>query len=108
MIGGRIDHGHHKGVAYDALHETLAFDKAVAAGLKLIDTEDTLVVVTADHGHVMTMSGYQSRGNPIFGKWDKWQGILSEVSFPRWHVQHVAIGLNMQNVFFLLFFFLKL
>ena len=29
--GGRIDHGHHANSAYMALHDTLAFDRAVAA-----------------------------------------------------------------------------
>ena len=28
--------------------------------------EETLLVITADHSHVFTLGGYQSRGNDIF------------------------------------------
>lgn len=65
--GGRIDHGHHAGVAYNALRDTLAFEEAVEKALEMVDLDETLVIVTADHGHVMTMAGYPSRGNPILG-----------------------------------------
>lgn len=65
--GGRIDHGHHASSAYLALHETIAFADAVAEALRRVDLEDTLVVVTADHGHTLTFAGYPTRGNPILG-----------------------------------------
>lgn len=65
--GGRIDHGHHASSAYLALHETVAFGEAVAAALDRVDLEETLVVVTADHGHTLTFAGYPTRGNPILG-----------------------------------------
>ncbi|BDA86212.1 alkaline phosphatase [Aureimonas sp. SA4125] len=66
--GGRIDHAHHAGNAQRALEDTLAFDAAVKAVLEKTNREDTLLVVTADHGHTMTINGYPKRGNPIFGK----------------------------------------
>nr|CAB3221345.1 CiAP endoderm-specific alkaline phosphatase precursor [Phallusia mammillata] len=65
--GGRIDHAHHATSAYDALHDTLAFDDAVAQALKMTSQTDTLLIVTADHSHVFTMGGYSERGNPILG-----------------------------------------
>ena len=65
---GRIDHGHHAGNAYNALHETIGLSDAVAVALAQVDLSETLVIVTADHSHVMTFAGYQKRGNPILGK----------------------------------------
>ncbi len=65
---GRIDHAHHAGNAYGALHDTIAFAEAVAAADELTNDEDTLIIVTADHGHVFTIAGYPKRGNPILGK----------------------------------------
>ncbi len=66
--GGRIDHAHHYNNAYNALNETVEFSNAVAAALAATDADETLIIVTADHSHVMTMSGYPTRGNPILGK----------------------------------------
>ena len=65
---GRIDHGHHIGSAYKALSETTELAKAVALASSLTNDDDTLILVTADHSHVMTMAGYPTRGNPILGK----------------------------------------
>ncbi len=66
--GGRIDQAHHLGNAYRALTDTIEFSNAVRAALSLTDPRETLIVVTADHSHVMTMAGYPHRGNPILGK----------------------------------------
>ncbi len=65
--GGRIDHASHGGNAYRALEDTLAFAAAVEQAMELTSAEDTLLVVTADHGHTLTISGYPRRGNPILG-----------------------------------------
>ncbi|MFN3608908.1 MAG: alkaline phosphatase [Hyphomonas sp.] len=65
--GGRIDHAHHGGNAIRALEDTLAFDAAVAAALEMTSKEDTLIIVTADHSHSLTINGYPQRGNPILG-----------------------------------------
>lgn len=64
---GRIDHAHHAGQAMRSLEETLAFDAAIAAALKRVDLTETLVIVTADHSHTLTISGYPKRGSPIGG-----------------------------------------
>jgi alkaline phosphatase len=69
--GGRIDHAHHQGNAFLALGETIEFANAVDAAASLTDPRDTLIIVTADHGHVLTMSGYPRRGNPILGLVDE-------------------------------------
>ena len=42
-------------------------DQALNATLAMVDLEETLVVVTADHGHTMSIGGYQSRGADIRG-----------------------------------------
>ena len=65
---GRIDHAHHAGNAYGALMDTVEYSNAVQTAVNLTSQEDTLIIVTADHSHVMTMGGYVTRGNPILGK----------------------------------------
>ncbi|MES2579503.1 MAG: alkaline phosphatase [Pseudomonadota bacterium] len=65
---GRIDHGHHAGNAYRALSDTVALSDAVKKALEKVDLKDTLIIVTADHSHTMTMAGYPARGNPVLGK----------------------------------------
>ena len=66
--GGRIDHAHHGVNAARALEDTDAFDQAIATALEMTRAEDTLIIVTADHSHTMTMAGYPRRNNPILGK----------------------------------------
>lgn len=66
--GGRIDHGHHAGYAKLAITETVEFSNAVEKALSMVDLNETLIIVTADHAHTMTFSGYAQRGNPILGK----------------------------------------
>ena len=65
---GRIDHAHHTSNAYNALSDTVEFSNAVDAALQATNGDDTLIIVTADHGHVFTMAGYPKRGNPILGQ----------------------------------------
>jgi len=64
---GRIDHGHHASNAYRALTDTVALSEAVDVVLREADPAETLVVVTADHSHVLTLGGYPTRGNDILG-----------------------------------------
>lgn len=65
--GGRIDHAHHLTNAYRALVDTVAFADAVAAAVALTEPAETLILVTADHSHTLTMAGYPVRGSPILG-----------------------------------------
>lgn len=65
--GARIDHGHHESKAAKALDETVQLDLAVRTAAGMTDPEDTLIVVTSDHAHTMTMSGYSNRGHNILG-----------------------------------------
>jgi len=65
--GGRIDHGHHITNPYRALTDAQAFARAVGAVLARVDLDETLVLVTADHGHTLSIAGYPERGNDILG-----------------------------------------
>lgn len=65
--GGRVDHGLHAGDAQRALGDAAALDEAVAAAIAMTNPEETLIIVTADHSHTLTISGYPQRGNPILG-----------------------------------------
>jgi alkaline phosphatase len=66
--GGRIDHAHHAGNAYRALTEAIEFSHAVKTALEKTNPQKTLIIVTADHSHVLTIAGYPQRGNSILGK----------------------------------------
>ncbi len=65
--GGRIDHALHATNALRALEETAEFDRTVRKVLEMVDLQDTLVVVTADHGHTLSINGYPARGTSILG-----------------------------------------
>ncbi|CAD7005712.1 unnamed protein product [Ceratitis capitata] len=65
--GAKIDMGHHSNRAHLALEETAEFARAVELARELTNEEDTLIVVTADHSHTMTMNGYPSRDADVFG-----------------------------------------
>ena len=56
--GAKIDMAHHDTRARRSLEETEEFNKAVEVALKLTSEEDTLIVVTSDHAHTMTINGY--------------------------------------------------
>ncbi|CAL8309771.1 unnamed protein product [Lota lota] len=64
---GRIDHGHHSGMAKRALTEAVQFDRAIERAAEITSEQDTLTVVTADHSHVFAFGGHSHRGNSVFG-----------------------------------------
>ena len=63
--GGRIDHALHGTNAKRALTDAVALDDAVKTALGKVDLNETLIVVTADHDHTMTINGYAAKGNPV-------------------------------------------
>ena len=63
----RIDHAHHGGNAYRALKDTQEFAEAVAAARAMTSDQETLIIVTADHGHTMIFQGYAAKGSDILG-----------------------------------------
>lgn len=65
--GGLIDIAHHETKAAISLDETLEFDKAIELARAMTDPQDTLIVVTSDHAHPLTISGYPGRGTDILG-----------------------------------------
>lgn len=76
--GGRIDHAHHAGNAYRSLTDAVAMAEAVQTAMDLTSEADTLILVTADHSHTLTISGYPRRGNPILGKVETGLGELTK------------------------------
>jgi alkaline phosphatase len=59
--GGRIDHALHNTNAKRALEDLVAFDEAIKAAVGKVDLSNTLIVVTADHDHTLTINGYGQR-----------------------------------------------
>ncbi|RUS91551.1 hypothetical protein EGW08_000666, partial [Elysia chlorotica] len=62
---GRIDHANHDNWAHKAFAEVEAMNQAVLRAKELTADHDTLIVVSADHSHVLSIAGYADRGNPI-------------------------------------------
>ncbi len=65
--GARIDMANHANNAARALEDLVAFDEAVKTARAMTDPADTLIIVTADHSHGLTINGYPKRNNPILG-----------------------------------------
>lgn len=98
--GGRIDHAHHYNNAYRALDETLAMETALLAAMSMINPSETLLVLTADHSHVMTMGGQATpRGQPVLGKMTM-ICVLSLVCIK--FIEIVGIDLIFVSIYFLI------
>lgn len=69
--GAEIDIAHHETMAKKALDETVEFSKAIQKASDITSRLDTLIVVTADHAHTMSLAGYPTRGNDILGNADQ-------------------------------------
>jgi alkaline phosphatase len=65
--GGRVDHSLHDGNLFRSMTDGLAYQAAVQYAADRTSDQDTLIVSTADHSHVLEMNGYCGRGSPING-----------------------------------------
>ena len=57
-----VDKAHHKNFAKKALEEVIELDLAVETTLKMVNLDETLIIVTADHSHSLTINGYPRQG----------------------------------------------
>ena len=62
---GRIDHAHHGSNARRALVDTVAMSEAVQWAVDNVNLEETLILVTADHSHTMTISDTRGAAIPF-------------------------------------------
>ncbi|EDV96437.1 GH16243 [Drosophila grimshawi] len=60
-----IDGAHHATKARKALEETEEFARSIELARSMTSEEDTLIVVTSDHSHTMTINGYPYRRQDI-------------------------------------------
>ncbi len=68
-LGGRIDHAHHFNNPFRALEETLVLESALMSILSAVNLQETLIVLTSDHSHVLTLGGLTTpKGNNILGE----------------------------------------
>ncbi|XP_037302148.1 alkaline phosphatase, tissue-nonspecific isozyme-like isoform X1 [Manduca sexta] len=65
--GGNIDMAHHRGWAKRALNEAAEMENAVQLALRVTDPKNTLILVTSDHGHTLSINGYPLRDSDITG-----------------------------------------
>ncbi|XP_023296744.2 membrane-bound alkaline phosphatase-like [Lucilia cuprina] len=65
--GGQIDTANHANLAGISLDETLEMEKAVQKARDMTNPEETLIVVTSDHAHPLSIAGYPGRGTNILG-----------------------------------------
>lgn len=71
--GGRVDHGAHSNDAAGMLYDQIAFDDAIKMALDFVDgREDTLLIITTDHGNANPAlnaagNGYNDSG-PFFDR----------------------------------------
>lgn len=49
------------------MYEFVEFEKTINQTLEVIDPEETLVLISADHSHQFTMGGYGIRASNVFG-----------------------------------------
>lgn len=62
--GAQIDKAHHANHGYHSLYELLAFDKAIRSSINMVNKNETLIIVTADHSHSFAHVGDSIDENP--------------------------------------------
>ncbi|MCC5846099.1 MAG: alkaline phosphatase [Verrucomicrobia bacterium] len=80
--GARVDHAAHRNDTGGLLFDQLAFDDAVGVALKFAEErDDTLVIVTTDHGNASPgMSNGVELGNPNFLAMDRIRGSFDALT----------------------------
>lgn len=64
---GRVDHANHDTNLHRAVTDGAAFAEAIEKALLMVNLDETLIIVTADHGHGTSFNGYCGLGTPITG-----------------------------------------
>lgn len=77
--GARIDMAHHDTKARKSLEDTEEFAKALQRARDMTSEEDTLIVVTSDHAHTLTINGYPV-GFPYILSFFRLEGIRTSVN----------------------------
>lgn len=70
---------HHRGKAKRAINEAATMDEAVKKAIELVDTTNTLIVVTSDHSHTLSINGYAKRGSNIFSTSNVIRRIIEQI-----------------------------
>jgi alkaline phosphatase len=65
--GGRIDMAHHENQPLKSLEDTREFARAIDVARQMTNEANTLIVVSSDHSHAFTFSGYTNRGQDVVG-----------------------------------------
>ncbi|KAK6060386.1 hypothetical protein COOONC_01954 [Cooperia oncophora] len=66
--GGLIDVGQHRNSMHKTFAEMEAFEDAIRQAREMTDPSETLILVTADHAHALTITGYAFLNESIFGE----------------------------------------
>ncbi|PIO61127.1 alkaline phosphatase family protein [Teladorsagia circumcincta] len=66
--GGLIDMAEHENWMHMAFSEVYEFEEAIRVARGMTNPNDTLIIVTADHGHALTLPGYLPTSETLFGR----------------------------------------